>query len=594
MRPTSRFTKRLLWRALALGALLAAPASAQRDHDDNGDSARRHVRKCRVAARVVAMGVPLKAQSAAHEFIVTCNDQAPAALAAALRRLATSADTSALRPLLTGAAYVRDTGFFNAALDVASRTSATNEARAVALLVAAMELTDRVDFDLHEVAATTTWLVCQQRIYDHSLRTSAGTALASDASARLSTVASAMLSRTATPRLVANAARCALSVTVPPLPPDSVPTEYGDSTSWVSGAPHLAATILRDILVLQFRPGTLPADRAAAVALVNGTVVGGRRRHDGDGLYLVRVPVDGTIEPLFRAIAQLRQLPQVLNADAEVLFDAQPNDRRSHSVPGAGKSLWKPAVPALPPDSIPAEYADTTMWVSGGTHLAGTVLRDIIVLGFKRGTPQSDRAAAVALVNGTVVGGRRRQDGDGLYLIRVPTDGTVGPLFRAIGQLRQLPQVSTALADFIIASDQSNDVRGEDKNSPRATVPAVPPDSQPAEYNDTTMWVSGSPHIAGALPRDIIVLEFQPGATPAERAAAVALVNGTVVGGRRRQDGDGLYLVRVRVEGTIEPLFRAIAQLRALPQVALAFPELIMAADPTDRRPDDSAPGTED
>jgi hypothetical protein len=161
------------------------------------------------------MGVPRKAVEAAHQFIVSCNGQAPAALAAALRRLATSADTSALRPVLTGAAYVRDTGFFNAALDVASRTSATNQARAVALLVAAMELTDQIDFDLRELSAATEPLVCVRLPYDHSLRTSAGTALPPDAPARLRAVASVMLSSTATPVLVANAARCAVRVTGP-------------------------------------------------------------------------------------------------------------------------------------------------------------------------------------------------------------------------------------------------------------------------------------------------------------------------------------------------------------------------------------------
>jgi hypothetical protein len=107
-------------------------------------------------------------------------------------------------------------------------------------------------------------------------------------------------------------------------------------------------------------------------------------------------------------------------------------------------------VPALPPDSVPAGYLDSTQWVSGGSHIAGMILRDIIVVSFRRNTSLADRQSAIDLVHGVVVGGLRSQDGDGLYLVRVPIDGTIEPLFRAIGTLRTLPQVSTALPEIIV------------------------------------------------------------------------------------------------------------------------------------------------
>jgi hypothetical protein len=107
-------------------------------------------------------------------------------------------------------------------------------------------------------------------------------------------------------------------------------------------------------------------------------------------------------------------------------------------------------VPALPPDSLPADYGDSTRAVSGGTHIAGKILPDIIVLTFKKGAPQADRQSAIALVNGVVVGGRRGLDGDGLYLVRVPVDGTLEPLFEAIARLSQLPQVAIAMPEMIL------------------------------------------------------------------------------------------------------------------------------------------------
>lgn len=108
---------------------------------------------------------------------------------------------------------------------------------------------------------------------------------------------------------------------MPAIPPDSVPSDIADSTKWVSGEPHYAGTIRRDILILQFRPGTSQADRQAAVDLVHGVVAGGRRFSATDGLYLIRIPTDGTIDPLFKAIAALKALPHVSIAMPEqILF----------------------------------------------------------------------------------------------------------------------------------------------------------------------------------------------------------------------------------------------------------------------------------
>ena len=107
-------------------------------------------------------------------------------------------------------------------------------------------------------------------------------------------------------------------------------------------------------------------------------------------------------------------------------------------------------VPATPPDSVPADLGDSTKWVSGGSHYGGTILRDIIVLVFRRGTSQAERQSAIDLVRGSVAGGHPLPQGEGIYLVRVPTDGTIEPLFKAIAALRALPQVSIAMPDEII------------------------------------------------------------------------------------------------------------------------------------------------
>jgi hypothetical protein len=133
---------------------------------------------------------------------------------------------------------------------------------------------------------------------------------------------------------------------VPMSPPDSEPSDLRDSTKWVSGEPRYAGFILRDILVLMFRPGTTQADRQAAIDLVNGTVVGGYPVPNTESAYLIRVPSDSTLEPLFQAISKLRELPQVSIAmPDEILIDA-PTYRRPTDGSGEKKADWR-----LNPDS---------------------------------------------------------------------------------------------------------------------------------------------------------------------------------------------------------------------------------------------------
>ncbi|HYW05476.1 MAG TPA: hypothetical protein VE913_00895 [Longimicrobium sp.] len=81
--------------------------------------------------------------------------------------------------------------------------------------------------------------------------------------------------------------------------------------------------------------------------------------------------------------------------------------------------------------------------------MTGTYLRDILVVLFKPGTPQRERQAAIDLVRGQVIGGARWSNGDGLYYIRVPTDGKPGSLRPALDALDRLPQVQNARPEFV-------------------------------------------------------------------------------------------------------------------------------------------------
>ena len=103
-------------------------------------------------------------------------------------------------------------------------------------------------------------------------------------------------------------------------------------------------------------------------------------------------------------------------------------------------------------------------------------------------------------------------------------------------------------------------------------VPAVPPDTVPSErYSPERLDPTHS------FPRDLVVIAFRNGVSQAEKEAAVDLVQGTVVGGWPLPEGmgEGLYLVRIREDGTVRPLIQAIEQLRTLPQIELVGPDMI-------------------
>jgi len=102
------------------------------------------------------------------------------------------------------------------------------------------------------------------------------------------------------------------------------------------------------------------------------------------------------------------------------------------------------SVAALPPVTKPAWFNDDTSWVNGG-GLPNGFLKNIVSVLFKIGTSLPDRQLAVALVNGSVVGGMRFTSGDGYYYLYIQDDGTGNQLREAAQKLAALAQVEVAV-----------------------------------------------------------------------------------------------------------------------------------------------------
>lgn len=113
---------------------------------------------------------------------------------------------------------------------------------------------------------------------------------------------------------------------VPDSPPDSIPMSAWEAmyaprnmeppgVEWPRPFP-------RNIVVVLFREETARVEKQRAIDTIQGVVVGGEPIGRG-GFYYVRIPDDGTSQPLFRAIETLKSLPQVETA-SPVLPAADP------------------------------------------------------------------------------------------------------------------------------------------------------------------------------------------------------------------------------------------------------------------------------
>lgn len=96
-------------------------------------------------------------------------------------------------------------------------------------------------------------------------------------------------------------------------------------------------------------------------------------------------------------------------------------------------------VPLQPPNSAPDWFSHDSSYVLPNRG----PLKRVVSVVFKASAPQADRQAAVAKVDGCVIGGVR-VDNDGFYYIYVPTATTYRQLEALVTTLERMPAVHHA------------------------------------------------------------------------------------------------------------------------------------------------------
>ena len=169
------------------------------------------------------------------------------------------------------------------------------------------------------------------------------------------------------------------------------------------------------------------------------------------------------------ASLELRRWPLVLSAVSAALVALGMG-----SAPVAGQ--------ARPPDRIPSEIYAREKVIDAAPCASGRLLRDIVLLAFRSGTPRRRRQAVVDAVEGVVVGGRRLGGADGFYVVRVPDDGSGAGLCRALTRLEAMPEVEGAVPELLSLRPDAPGAqqRAEADNAANAPLHSRTSESAPA------------------------------------------------------------------------------------------------------------------
>jgi subtilase family protein len=119
------------------------------------------------------------------------------------------------------------------------------------------------------------------------------------------------------------------------------------------------------------------------------------------------------------------------------------------------------------------------------------------------------------------------------------------------------------------------------------SVPVVAPDSLPAWVFADTNVIDGAAVLVGQLAKNVIVVQFEAGTSAAGRAAELAKVNASVIGGVRADSSEGFYYARPGVAGTAQEIADAADSVNAMPGVVFSAPALIEDMQADYRRPVD-------
>jgi hypothetical protein len=187
--------------------------------------------------------------------------------------------------------------------------------------------------------------------------------------------------------------------------------------------------------MIVFEPQATRRQKQMAVDTIHGKVIGGSLVPPSWGYYDVQVADDGTGAQLTEAVGLLKTLPQV--RFAALIYGNKPDFTpiRIRGMPCSGITIDR--VPEIPPGGRPAWLYDDSMQIVG----SGRVSKNVISIAFIAGASQEVKQAAIGSICGVVVGGMPQT---GLYLVKIPADGTESAVHDAVKKIRAMPGILVA------------------------------------------------------------------------------------------------------------------------------------------------------
>lgn len=242
---------------------------------------------------------------------------------------------------------------------------------------------------------------------------------------------------------------------------------------------------VRNTGILQLHPPVAVMARPGALAITAGTPATGALRYvaidsvDGDSLRGGRPDARW----LFDRSLHAASAPEVVASDGATVIPADGTSaarRIGVAVPrgvtamrvtlyASGANVF--TVPAEPPDKVPLDEVEDSRLpdniVTNDPRIPGRVVRNKLWLLFRDNATPEQRQAAIDLVGGVVIGGRRigtdprgvftktfsgsANAAPGYYYLRIPAnpDSGAGPLAAVIRTLALLPQVQHVMPDVV-------------------------------------------------------------------------------------------------------------------------------------------------
>jgi hypothetical protein len=140
--------------------------------------------------------------------------------------------------------------------------------------------------------------------------------------------------------------------------------------------------------------------------------------------------------------------------------------------------------------------------------------------------------------------------------------------------------LSASLSAVVACHAQPGNTSPSSARVAASSIPRVPPAETPRATWDSLMRddnvLINPPSYTGRLVRNALWVRFHPAATSPDRASAIALIEGEVVGGTRLNSNDGYFLIRIPARAAIGdsssgPVLRAQRTLKTHPSVASAL-----------------------